>query len=233
MKCLNLSNIAKTITFAFSAAFLILSVTGCATESSRSIDTSQTRAARTPYSGPRSEIAVGNFDNRTSFQRGVFSDGEDRLGNQAKTILISHLTQTNRFIVLDRDNMEAIRREAQIRGETQTLIGASHVITGDVTEFGRREVTNRAFFGVFGRGKRQAAYSRVSLNIVDIRTSVVVYTVSGAGEYILSDQEVLGFGNSASYDSTLNGKVLDLAIREAVDRLAEAIDSGVWNPNRR
>jgi curli biogenesis system outer membrane secretion channel CsgG len=66
---------------------------------------------------------------------------------------------------------------------------------------------------------------------VDIRTSVVVYSVQGAGEYELSDREVLGFGASASYDSTLNGKVLDLAIAEAVDKLALGIDSGAWKPS--
>ena len=231
MKQLFHSNHVKALMFTFVSALLFLFVTGCATESNKSLAVQQTQAAKSVYSGPRSTIAVGNFDNRTSFQRGIFSEGEDRLGGQAKTILITHLSQTNRFTVLDRDNMEQIRREAQIRGETQNLIGASHIITGDVSEFGRREVTNRALFGVAGRGKQQVAYSKVNLNIVDIRTSAVVYTASGAGEYALNDQEILGFGSTAGYDSTLNGKVLDLAIREAVDRLAEAIDSGAWKPS--
>ncbi|MCL2197172.1 MAG: CsgG/HfaB family protein [Treponema sp.] len=227
MKHLNVLTIAS--------AMLVLFIAGCATESSQKVTVPQTQAqtTRSVYTGPRSPIAVGNFDNRTSFQRGVFSDGVDRLGGQAKTILVTHLALTNRFTVLDRDNMEEIRREAQIRGETQNLIGATHVITGDVSEFGRKEVTNTAFFGVMGRSKQQVAYSRVNLNVVDIRTSAVVYTVSGAGEYSLTDGEVLGFGSSAGYDSTLNGKVLDLAIREAVDRLAEAIDSGAWAPAER
>jgi curli biogenesis system outer membrane secretion channel CsgG len=39
---------------------------------------------------------------------------------------------------------------------------------------------------------------------------------------------VLGFGGTADYDSTLNGKVLDLAIREAVDRLVEGLEKGKW-----
>jgi len=224
------SNRVKVLMFAFVSALLFVFVTGCATESNRSVAVQQTQATKKLYSGPRSTIAVGNFDNRTSFQRGIFSEGEDRLGGQAKTILITHLAQTNRFTVLDRDNMEQLRREAQIRGETQNLIGASHIITGDVSEFGRKEVTNRALFGVMGRGKQQVAYSKVNLNVIDIRTSAVVYTASGAGEYALNDQEILGFGSTAGYDSTLNGKVLDLAIREAVDRLAEAIDSGAWKP---
>jgi curli biogenesis system outer membrane secretion channel CsgG len=99
-----------------------------------------------------------------------------------------------------------------------------------VSEFGRKEVSDYQLYGILGRGKTQVAYSKVSLNIVDVRTSVVVYSVQGAGEYALSDREVVGFGTSASYDSTLNGKVLDLAIREAVDRLTEGIESGAWRP---
>jgi curli biogenesis system outer membrane secretion channel CsgG len=199
---------------------------GCVSESRRSAGVHQTQASLRPYSGPRAAIAVGNFDNRSGFQQGIFSDSVDRLGGQAKTILVNHLQQTNRFTVLDRDNMEGAKREAEISGETQELMGAAYLVSGDVTEFGRREVTDYQAFGLLGRGNSQIAYSKVSLNIVDIRTSVVVYSVQGAGEYELSDREVLGFGASSSYDSTLNGKVLDLAIAEAVDKLAEGIDSG-------
>jgi curli biogenesis system outer membrane secretion channel CsgG len=38
--------------------------------------------------------------------------------------------------------------------------------------------------------------------------------------------------STASYDATLNGKVLDLAVREAVDRLVAGLDSGAWKPVR-
>ena len=212
-------------------ALLTTFFSGCASESHRSLPVEQTLAARTPYSGPRSPIAVGKFDNRSGFLRGLFTDGEDRLGSQSKTILITHLQQTNRFSVLDRDNMEEARREAEIRGEAQDLLGAVYIITGDVSEFGRREVSDHQLFGILGRGKKQIAYALVSLNVVDIRTTEVVYSAQGAGEYELSDREVLGFGTTAGYDSTLNGKVLDLAIREAVDGLTNGIDSGVWKPD--
>ena len=56
--------------------------------------------------------------------------------------------------------------------------------------------------------------------------------VQGAGEYELSSREVLGFGGTQGYDSTLNGKVLDLAIREAVNRLVEGVEQGKWTPAR-
>lgn len=206
------------------AAPLLLS--GCATETSQALAVTQTQAATRSYQGVRSPIAVGKFDNRSSYLRGAFSDGVDRLGSQAKTILISHLQQTQRFNVLDRDNLAETKFEAGIQGTAQQLKGADYVVTGDVSEFGRKEVGDRQLFGVLGRGKTQAAYAKVSLNIVNIRTSEVVRSVQGSGEYQLSNREVIGFGGTASYDSTLNGKVLDLAIREAVDRLGEAVDAG-------
>lgn len=205
-------------------------ISGCATESHRSIVPNTVATAGIPYNGTRAPISVGKFDNRSSYMRGMFSDGVDRLGSQAKTILITHLQQTNRFQVLDRENMTEIKQEALIKNQAQTLKGAEYVITGDVSEFGRKEVGDAQLFGLLGRGKKQVAYAKVSLNVVDIITSEVVYSVQGAGEYALSSREIIGFGSTASYDSTLNGKVLDLAMRESINNLTNAIDSGAWKP---
>ena len=215
------------------AALAVLAgMSGCATESSRALPVEKVQSASQAWSGARVPMAVGKFDNRSSYMRGIFSDGVDRLGGQAKTILITHLQQTNRFNVLDRDNMGEIQQEAAIKGQVQKLKGADFVVTGDVTEFGRKETGDHQLFGILGRGKTQVAYAKVALNIVNISTSEVVYSTQGAGEYALSNREVIGFGGTASYDSTLNGKVLDLAMREAVNRMVEAIDAGAWKPGR-
>nr|WP_246231498.1 CsgG/HfaB family protein [Pseudomonas quercus] len=211
-------------------AVAIALVGGCATESSRALPVAKVESASVAYSGVRYPMAVGKFDNRSSYMRGIFSDGVDRLGGQAKTTLITHLQQTNRFTVLDRDNMDEIQREASIKATSQHLKGADYVVTGDVTEFGRKEVGDQQLFGLLGRGKSQIAYAKVALNIVNISTSEVVYSTQGAGEYQLSNREVIGFGGTASYDSTLNGKVLDLAMREAVNNMVRALDSGAWKP---
>ncbi len=207
--------------------FFVAASIGCtAHESSRALDVAKVDSAQTTYNGPRTPLVVGKFDNRSSFMRGLFSDGVDRLGGQAKTILISHLQQANRFTVMDRDNMKELEFESTVTGKQQKLKGAEIVITGDVTEFGRKETGDRQLFGIFGRGKTQTAYSKVNLNVVKAETSEVIFSVQGAGEYELSNREVLGFGSTASYDSTLNGKVLDLAIREAVNRLVEGFNTG-------
>jgi len=212
------------------AAAVLLALVGCATENSRALPVEKVASVAVIYNGVRVPIAVGKFDNRSSYMRGIFSSGVDRLGGQAKTILITHLQQTNRFTVLDRDNMGEIAQEAAIKGQAQKLKGADFVVTGDVTEFGRKETGDRQLFGILGRGKTQVAYAKVNLNIVNINTSEVVYSTQGAGENALSNREIIGFGGTASYDSTLNGKVLDLAMREAINRLVDGINAGAWKP---
>ena len=152
------------------------------------------------------------------------------VGSQAKTILLTHLQQTNRFIVMDRANMAELQQEAQFAGAKQNVIGAKYVVTGDVTEFGRKQTGDKQLFGLLGKGKAQVAYAKVALNIVDVETSAVVFSVMGAGEFSLENREVVGFGGTASYDATLNGKVLDLAMREAVNNLVEGIQNNQWQP---
>jgi curli biogenesis system outer membrane secretion channel CsgG len=207
-------------------------LSGCATESSRAVAVPEVASAQKPFAGKPVPVSIGKFDNRSSYMRGVFSDGVDRLGSQAKTILITDLQQSRRFAVLDRDNLGETRQEAGYANKAQSIRGANYVITGDVTEFGRKEVGDRELFGILGRGKTQVAYAKVSLNIVDIATSEVVTSSQGAGEFSLSNREVIGFGGTSSYDSTLNGKVLDLAISEAVNRLADQVDAGVLKAAR-
>ncbi|MGB9098250.1 CsgG/HfaB family protein [Erwinia sp.] len=204
-------------------------LSGCATESSRAIEAPQVTAATQPaWQGAKSPIAVGKFDNRSSYMNGIFSDGVDHLGNQSKTILITHLQQTGRFNVLDRANLDELKAEAGYKRSVQSIKGADYVVTGDITEFGRKEVGDQQLWGILGRGKTQVAYAKVNLNIVDVATTEVVYSVQGAGEYTLSNREVIGFGGTASYDSTLNGKVIDLAMREAVNHLVSGLESGAW-----
>nr|WP_136250747.1 CsgG/HfaB family protein [Ningiella ruwaisensis] len=210
-------------------ALLSILIGACASTSSKVVETPKVETYNTTYNGPKNKLAVGKFVNRSSFQNGIFSTGVDRLGNQAKTTLMSHLQQTNRFTVLDRDNMEMLAVESAINNASQNLSGAKYVVTGDVTEFGRKDVGDKQLFGLLGKGKSQIAYAKVTINIVDVNTSEMVYTSSGAGEYSLSEREVIGFGSTAGYDSTLNGKVLDLAIREAVNNLVEGLESGAWS----
>ncbi len=218
----------RPVKYAIAAAWIAGLLSGCtATESHRVVESQKVESHNSAYNGPKTTLVVGNFQNRSNYMQGLFSSGDDQLGNQAKTILKTHLQQTNRFKVVDRDNMERIQEEAQLRGERQALKGARYAVSGAVTEFGRKVTGDKQLFGILGSGKNQIAYAKVSLNVVDVLTSEIIYSTQGAGEYELSEREVVGFGSNTGYDSTLNGKVLNFAITEAVNELVRAQNSGV------
>lgn len=221
-----------TLGLAVAALAISTALAGCATETHRTLEPQTTASAGTAYSGPVHTLVVAKFQNRSTYMQGIFSEGPDQLGNQAKTILKTHLQQTGRFSVVDRENMTEIAEEAKIRGTSQALRGAEVAVTGDVTEFGRKTVGDVQLFGILGSGKKQIAYAKVALNIVDVRTSEIIYSSQGAGEYELGTREVIGFGGAAGYDATLNGKVLNLAITEAVNALVAGLERGDWSPTK-
>ncbi len=209
-------------------AVLSLLLTACATESHRAIVVETVKTYSTDYNGKKTSLVIAKFQNSSSYLQGLFSSNTDRLGNQSRTILKSHLQQTNRFNLLDRENLVEISEEAVRAGIEQKIAGARYAVTGDVTDFGRKVTGNQQLFGILGTGKKQIAYAKVTLNIVDVATSQIVYSTQGAGEYSLSTQEVLGTGGTAGYDATLNGKVLNFAIVEVVNSLTRDIDNGTW-----
>ena len=139
---------------------MVLAITGCAaTESHRIVKSPTVNTINSAYNGIKAVLVIGNFQNRSTYMQGLFSSNVDRLGNQSKTILKAHLQQTNRFNVVDRENLESMQKEAALRGIKQNIKGARYTVTGDVTEFGRKVTGDKQFFGILGSGKQQIAYS--------------------------------------------------------------------------
>src|ERR1700754_857405 len=128
----------------------LFGLAGCATESSQALSVPTPVPVQASAAQSLIKVSVGKFDNRSTYMRGIFSDGVDRLGSQAKTVLVTSLQQTGRFNVLDRDNLGEIQQEAGFAKKTLNIKGADFVITGDVTEFGRKEVGDQELFGILG-----------------------------------------------------------------------------------
>lgn len=215
----------------FIAPALLLSfvTVGCAiTEGSRTIEPRVATIPAAPAGTQQRNLSIGKFANKTQFGQGLFSDGSDTLGLQGRQILKSHLSDSARFVLLDRANLQELAQETNLSGDTGSVQGAELLITGAVTEFGRKEVGAAAFWGLFGSTKTQVAYGKVSLSVVDVKTSAVLYTAQGAGETTLTTQQVIGFGSAASYDASLTDKVLNLALLEAVSDLVTSLDAGTW-----
>ncbi len=217
----------KTILLNSIVLFLTVSTSvACSTTEQHQVVKAATLRPDTPYTGQRHTLVLGKVTNKSGYMSGMFSSDDDRIGAQGKQILITHLTDSQRFQLMDRANMEALAAESGHSGESQDIEGGQFLLTGAVTEFGRKVTGTKALGGILGGSKTQTAYGKVSISIVEVKTSRIIATVQGAGEYQLTNQQVLGTGSSAGYDATLTDKVLNLAMMEAVKSLIEGLDNG-------
>ncbi len=159
------------------------------------------------------KVAIARFSNETKYGQGFFyNENDDRLGKQAMDIFSSKLASTDKFIMLERSDLAYLMKEKQIGDVDSLNIPADYLIVGSVTEFGRKTTSD---VGVFSRTKKQTAYARVAVRLVDVKTSRIIYTEEGYGEATSEAETVLGLGETAGYDASLNDKVISAAIIKA------------------
>ncbi len=176
----------------------------------------------------RMKIAIGRFTNESSYGAGLFTDQSgDRLGKQASDLLTNHLVETQRFVVVERPDLGQLRAEAKLMGLSEedfrrNLTGVDALILGSVAELGR-ETTGTSWF--VGRSKQQRARARVVLRLADPRSGEVFYTQEGSGEATIKATSTLGFGGSAGWDSTLDGKAIDAAIVNMMNNVVRTLDA--------
>ena len=102
------------------------------------------------------------------------------------------------------------------------LKGVDALILGSVAELGR-ETTGTSWF--VGRSKQQRARARVVLRLANPRTGEIFYTQEGTGDATIEASSTLGFGGSAGWDSTLDGKAIDAAIVNMMNNLVRTLDA--------
>jgi curli biogenesis system outer membrane secretion channel CsgG len=172
------------------------------------------------------KVAIARFSNETKYGRGFFDkENEDRLGKQATDILSSKLVETEKFLLLERSDLDQISREKEIANLKTFDIPAEYLIVGSITEFGRKSTSD---VGIFSRTKKQTAYAKVSIRLVDVKTSQIIYSEEGEGEAFVEAGTVLGVGETAEYDATLNDKVINAAISKLVNNIVERLLDSEW-----
>ena len=68
----------------------------------------------------RMTIAISRFTNESVYGSGLFTDQSgDRIGKQASDLLSRHLMATQRFNVMERQDIGKLKEEANLMGETE------------------------------------------------------------------------------------------------------------------
>lgn len=172
------------------------------------------------------KVAIARFSNETQYGRSFLVDSNnDPLGKQAVDILSKKLLQTERFMILERADLGKINAELSMADRGALKNAADYLIVGSVTEFGRR---TEGEVGIFSRTKKQTAFAKVTIRLVDVKTGQVIYAEDGAGEASSTVGEVMGVGSRADYDSTLNDRALDTAIGNLASNVIENLLKKPW-----
>lgn len=176
----------------------------------------------------RMTVGIARFTNESIYGSGLFTDAAgDRIGKQASDLLARHLMATQRFNVVERQDIGKLAAEAELMGLSkdqfkQSLAGVDALILGSVAELGRDTTGNT---WLLGKQKTQRARARVVLRLVDPKTGQLFYTQEGSGEADLSSSSTLGFGGAAGFDSTLEGKAIDAAIVNMINNVTQTLDT--------
>lgn len=176
----------------------------------------------------RRRVAVGRFSNSTSYGRALLLPGEaDPIATQAADMLTNALVSSEKFIVFERQDLDAVTRERAVSGvQGSSLSGVDALVVGSVTQLGRR---NEGQAGFLNSRRRQTVAATVEIRLVDIRSGHVFVTTSGTGEASTEVSEVAGFGSRAGYDSTLNDRAIAAAIADTMTNVIRRLEERAWS----
>lgn len=172
------------------------------------------------------KIAIGRISNETSYGKSLLRDNAgDPVGKQIADMLSKALTESGAYVVLERTDVVKLEEEAARTGTKQNLIGVDAMIMGSLTEFGRKTVGESGFVSAT---KKQVAFAKMDVRLVDVSTGQSFFATSGAGESSTETNSTFGFGSRAAYDGTLNDSSIRQAISEVVNRLTTELSSRPW-----
>ena len=223
----------------FIAVLTFSLLTGCATqtpsvaqkEAPQSIAlqkaSQQAMAAQAPAAPTlKRKIALGRISNETNYGRSLLRDKhDDPLGKQVTDLLSKALTESGAYLVFERPDITRLQAESRLTETRLDLIGVDALIIGSLTEFGRKTIGETGFAS---SSKRQVAFAKVDIRVVDVNTGHVFFATSGAGETSTETASTFGFGSQAAYDGTLNDAAIRQAVSEAVNRLSTEMNSRPW-----
>ena len=169
------------------------------------------------------KVAIGRFTNETQYGKGLFYDKEnDPMRKQALDILSSKLAQSGKFILLEREDLDVLVREA---GDQMNKIGADYIILGSITEYGRKNEGNES---IFSSSKTQTVEAGVSVRLVEAATGLIIYSDEAKGYAETTSKQTLGIGGSAGFDATLSDKAISAALSQLVENIINKCMDKPW-----
>lgn len=196
------------------------------------------------YDGPKARLAVGEFTDKTATGGGqtgwaaLYGVTFARIGDGMRDMLTTALFNSNRFIVLEREQLGTVMAEQdlaqsnRIKKGTEAPIGeiygADLIITAAITEFqgtAKGAQGSTRILGVQVGGGLKKGHIAIDLRIIDAKTSQIVAATSVEGD--AKSFAVGGSTNIGSIPLSLGGisntpieKAIRVCIQKAVEYIA-------------
>lgn len=181
---------------------------------------------QTPALGLKRKIAVGRLTNETNYGRSLLgTEANNALDDKISDMFMQSVANTNKFVVLERPDVDALKLESALSGTAQQLIGADTLVIGSLTEFGRATTGERGFFST---SQKQEATATVDLRLVNVNTGQVIAAVTGSGSSAAEQSRTMGFGSVAGYDGSLNDQAIGAAVNAAVAEMTQLMLQQPW-----
>lgn len=169
------------------------------------------------YDGPKARIAVGEFQDKTAKGGwtggwlGMFGISFPQIGDGMRDMLTTALFNTNRFMVLEREQLDEVLKEQDLAASgrikkgteapTGEVYGAALLITAAITEFegaAKGAGGGTKILGVSVAGGVKKAHIAMDIRIIDTKTSQIVAATSVEG-----DATSFGLGGATTIGGSL------------------------------
>jgi curli biogenesis system outer membrane secretion channel CsgG len=234
----------KKSAFLLSAAAALIWLSACAptaqvtSTGGPSIEEAQAES----YDGPKARVAVGPFQDKTARGGGqvgwmsLFGVSFAEIGDGMRDMLTTALFNTNRFVVLEREQLDEVLKEqdlaaaGRVKKETAAptgeIYGAELLVTAAVTEFegaAKGIGGGTRIAGVTVAGGLKKAHMAIDLRIIDTKTSQIVAATS-----VVGDATSFGAGGATTiggslpialggFSKTPTERAIRVCIQKAVD----------------
>ena len=178
---------------------------------------------------PKRKVVIAEFKNQTRF-------GSRRLGNNLTDVITTELVKSNRFIVLEREDLAKVMQEinfsntlgqGQLASERK-FQDADYVITGAITKYSVNTTGNK---GILSSSKTQRAEISFDMKMINVRTGEVVLSDQGEGVSDVEYGTTLGIGTTGGYDEGLEQEAFRAAAIDVMDNIIETVDKTPWMAN--
>ena len=153
------------------------------------------------YDGPKARLAVGEITDKTAKGEGersgwfgLYNMHFKEIGDGMREMLTTSLFNTNRYIVLERQQLNEVLAEQDLAAEgrvkketaapTGEIYGADLIITGAVTEFegsAKGVGGGTRVLGVTVGGGVKKAHMALDIRVIDAKTSQIVAAATVTG----------------------------------------------------